>query len=377
MSQQSTPPRTSLWDRFLIFLGVRNKRKQDAAPPVSPDFYSTYSTKRIIRIKDLKKLANGHDTPDYISPITIEGQNTERGLFVLGKQAWENSDLDEKFMRIDRMFIPDKARMVNPDILKSIVKNGSKGEKSKAIDPNIEGLLYKGEIKKGVLLDVCGMVKPKEFSNMPIHSCEGQLAYHQPIPKRHSTAGYQTCPDPLLAPSVTNSLTGTSEFEHKLIIFHMPYGELIKPQGCFTSSDGTTKKNFSIAEILKFYFNDKSFPNHNDPTHLDWEDPDLLQGGIFLIPMTMPDNSVSYYCILNIDGESNRRESVIQLLNSWFDTLDLYNRNQDNNWIGIAGNDASFCYIEDWSIYIGKNAQLLTNSFKKIYKPEVLESLIQ
>lgn len=322
------------------------------------------------------KLPKSPDTPDYISSISLEGVNPERGLFVLGKQAWKDSDLNEKFMRIDRMFIPDKARMVNPDILRDIVKSRSKDKKNRAIDLNTKGLLYQDEIKKGVLLDICGMIKTKEFTNMPIHSCERQIAYHQPIPKHHSTAGYRTCPEPLLTPSVTNTASDTSALEHKLIIFHMPFEELTKPQGCFTSSDGTIRRNFTIAEILSFYFEDKSFPNHQDPTNLNWEDPNLLRGGVFLIPMTMPDNSVSYYCILNIDEESNRRQPVTQLFVDWFDTLDLYNEHQDDYWIGIAGNYASFCFIEEWSVYIGKNAELLTDPFKKVYQEEVLESMI-
>ena len=168
------------------------------------------------------KLPKSPDTPDYISSISLEGVNPERGLFVLGKQAWKDSDLNEKFMRIDRMFIPDKARMVNPDILRDIVKSRSKDKISKAIDLNTKGLLYQDEIKKGVLLDVCGMVKTKEFTDIPIRACEGHLVYHQAIPKDKSTAGYRTCPEPLLAPSVTNPTADTSAIEHKLVVFHMP-----------------------------------------------------------------------------------------------------------------------------------------------------------
>lgn len=382
MPQHSSNPKRSLWDRILIFLGLkRNIPEPGPAKPSITDleparlpFYSLNSKQRVVKIDSISLLPGISPVdPSFIKLTSINSS----GIYFLTDQTVPTGLLDGKYARLFQAVIPASTRMVDTTILREIVN--SKADEAKCININTPGLLSTDEIEEGVLVNICGRVTNKHYSEMKFHPCDN---------KRHSfafdksTAGFGTCPDPVFAPDDDDSDVlnqgSIQSLKQKLVVFHIPYSELIKPQG---EGEGEgegekKKKNLSTQEILIKYFTDAHYPGEKNPNPPIAEGFQLKQG-VFLIPMAMPNDSVAYYCILNIDGDSNRDQSVKKTFQNWFYELDKYNQDPENKWIGIAGNDATFCYIDNWSVFVGKNAQLLTEDIKKVYKDSVLASVVE
>lgn len=350
-------------------------------------FYPTHSRNRIIRIKKLEKLLGKSGQPDFIQSMSVDQSQIIQGvgdnpdgqgeiIQILGEESIDLSKLSNHFMRVDRMVIPQNARMVNPDVLEGIVE-GKIDEK--AIDLSTQGLFYSGKMEGGVLLNVCGMVESVYYTDMHFHPCENKLPPHG-FDFHHSEDGFRTCPTPQLIPSTDDTLAkdAISGIRHKLVVFHMPQSELLKPQGTYVSPrTGTKKPNYTIKDILEMYFKDKKLTGKKSNPKIRWKHEDVLKGGIFLIPMIMPDDRVAYYGVLNVDGKSNRRKPVKKILQNWFNAVNKYNENPESQWIGIAGNDGTLCFIDDWSIFVCKNAQLLVANKEDVYKQAVLDSAIR
>lgn len=353
-------------------------------------FYPTHSKQRVTRIKNLKKLLGKSGQPDFIQSMSVdqgqiiqsEGETSidtlpdgqSEVVQVLGEEPIDLNKLSNKFMRIDRMVIPKNACMVNPDVLAEIVQDTTN---KKSVDISTPGLFYNGKLEDGVLLNVCGMVETVYYTDMHFHPCENKIT---PLNFHHSDDGFRTCPTPQLIPTTSdnNLAKGAAGIRHKLVVFHMPQSELLKPQGSYISPrTGKEKPNYTIKQILKMYFKDNKLKEKAFTPKIHWKHKNVLKGGIFLIPMVMPDDRVAYYGVLNVDGESNRRTPVKQILKNWFAAVNKYNEDPEGQWIGIAGNDATLCFIDDWSIFIGKNAQLLVANKADVYKQAVLDSAIR
>ena len=341
---------------------MKSKTKQN--------FYPNHSLQPINKINNPKTLLGEGKQPEFIQFLSI-GQ--KEPIAFLGEEEIDTTKLAGKFIRIDRMVIPESARLVNPDILANIV---SKTKDKKAIDINTRGLLYKGNMQQGVLLNVSGMVENEAYTKMSFHACDNKKPPFLRL--RHSEDGFKTCPKPQLMLNTAELEIISGEISHKLVVFHMPYEELTKPQGHYHARGHKKKKaNYTIMQILEMYFKDKNLTEHNNPPKKIWRKKDALKGGLFLIPMVMPDDRVAYYCLLNVDGKSNRRTPVKKILKNWLAAVKKYNKNQAGQWIGIAGNDGALCFIDEWSIFLGKNAQLLVADKKEVYKNAVLNSVIK
>lgn len=327
-------------------------------------FYLKHSFRRVVRINKLKKLLGSSGQPEFIQHMSYD---QDKSIFFLGPEKLDTSQLDNKFMRIDNIVIPKNACMVNPRELWKRVKL----QDDKAID--LKGLFYKGQMEDGINATVCGMVESVQYTQMHFHPCENKIS---PLGLRHSEDGYETCPKPQLMPDTDDLFNEAGQIRHQLVVLHMPYSDLIKPQGTYTNPKGVTKPNFTIAQILYMYFTDEHFYGSEDPKLSDESFTDHLKGGVFLIPMVMPDNRVTYYCVLNKDGKSNRKTPVKKLLKEWLDKVEEFNENSEDKWMGIAGEDATFCFIDDWSVFIGKNAELLVGDKKVVFKESVLNSAV-
>ncbi len=340
------------------------------ASKTKKNFYPNHSLQPIQKINKPKALLGQGQQPDFIQFLSI-GQSEP--VAFLGEEKIDTAKLAGKFIRIDRMVIPEAARLVNPDILAKII---SKKKDNKAIDINTKDLLYKEKMQQGVLLNVSGMVENEAYTNMSFHPCDNKKPPFLRL--RHSQDGFMTCPKPQLMLNTSETEIRRGEIRHNLVVFHMPYEELIKARGYYHPRGSKKKKaNYTIMQILEMYFKDKNLTEHNNPPKKIWREKGALKGGLFLIPMVMPDDRVAYYCLLNVNGKSNRRVPVKKILKNWLAAVKQYNRNQDKQWIGIAGNDGALCFIDEWSIFLGKNAQLLVADKKDVYKKTVLNSAIK
>ncbi len=334
------------------------------------DFYPNHSLQPINKINKPKALLGEGQQPKFIQFLSV-GQIEP--IAFLGEEKIDTAKLADKFIRVDRMVIPEAAQLVNPDVLEKIVR---KKKSKKAIDINTKGLLYEGKMQQGVLLNVSGMVLNEAYTNMSFHPCDNKKPPFLRL--RHSEDGFKTCPKPQLMLNTSETEIRSGEIRHKLVVFHMPYKELIKPQGHYHPKEHKKEKaNYTIMQVLEMYFKDKKLTEHNNPPKKIWRKKKALKGGLFLIPMVMPDNRVAYYCLLNVDGKSNRRTPVKKILRNWLAAVKKYNKNQEKQWIGIAGNDGALCFIDEWSVFLGKNAQLLVADKKEVYKKAVLNSRIK
>ncbi len=339
---------------------------QRSAKP-KKSFYRRHGLQRRVRIKEPRIGPRIHDQPQFIQTLTINGNRT---VYVLGDKldSEKLAVIDNKFMRIDTMIIPQGARMVNTSVLKDLYHSDSIDEQP--IDTKNASLFYPGEVKEDLRLEVCGMVENKYYTEMKIHDC-----HNKKFGLHHSEDGYRTCPDPQTSPDTDDGGEADSigHLIHQLVIFHMPHSELIKSQGTYIDPHGIKRKNFTIKEILIQYFTDDHYHGEMNPKVEDLEN---MEGGVFLIPMIMPDSRAAYYCIPNIAGKSSRQTSVKALLYRWFKSIAKYNHNTDTYWIGIAGNDATYCYLDDWAIFVCKNSKLLVKPELEVYKKSVLASAI-
>jgi len=339
---------------------------QRSAKP-KKSFYKRHGLQRRVRIKDPQIGPMLHDQPEFIQTLNFNGNRT---VYVLGEKLTPDTldAIDQKHMRIDTMIIPQGARMVNSSVLKDLYYSDVLDEQP--IDTTDGSLFYPGEAKEDLRLEVCGMVENKYYTDMKIHSCRNKN-----VGQHHSTDGYRTCPDPQTSPDTDDGgeADNTGRLTHRLVIFHLPHSELVKSQGKYVDPKGITRNNFTIREILIQYFKDTGYSGERNPPIT--EDTEM-KGGVFLIPMIMPDSRAAYYCIPNIAGKSSRQTSVNNLFYSWFMSIEIYNRNQDTYWIGIAGNDATYCYLDDWAIFVCKNSQLLVKPKQEVYKESVLASAI-
>lgn len=341
---------------------------QRSAKP-KKSFYRRHGLQRTVRITNPKIGPRINEQPEFIQTLIIGGNRT---VYALGDYLNDGniSALENKFMRIDTMVIPEGARMVRASALEPLIFADNINEEALAVED--DSLFYPGSVTQNIRIEVCGMIESQQYTELRIHSCDNRgNNFH------HSEDGYRTCPEAQLSPDVeengeTNSTA--SRILHKLIVFHMPHSELIKSQGTYKGSDGKSHDNFTIGEILHQYFTDDHYSGEKNPTNST--ELTHMKGGVFLIPMIMPDSRIAYYCIPNINGKSVRQTSVRNLLIDWMKSIIDFNQNPEDNWIGIAGNDATFCFLDEWSIFVGKNAQLLVKPKEEVYKESVLASAI-
>ena len=366
MSNTSKQSQKSLIERILYFFGyVRRRDIEDTniEPIDDGEFYRKHGLKHTEKIKEVKRIAPTPNQPGFIKFMKINGKE----VAFLGTDISPDK-LRGKFMRLNQMVIPESARMVKADILSKKVEDFEKNDGAIELTSD---LFYPGTIEKGVLLNISGMIREKRFRDHHFHPCVNKSPSY-----RKSDTGSLTCPDPVTSPEEGEELEN-SGFSHQQIIFHIGTKELNKPEGCFYRP-GTLpeQENLTIAQMIRQYFTDDHYPEtHSDG--IDWKKNKHLEGGVFLIPMSMPDDQIIYLCLLNIPGKANQNRSVRSLLHWWLHQLEAYNNNPDRNqqWLDIAGNDFAHLYLDEWSVSICKNALLKTGYISEIFTQEVVDSI--
>jgi len=146
--------------------------------------------------------------------------------------------------------------------------------------------------------------------------------------------------------------------------------DVMKIDSEHSASDNSSVRPTLKEKIIK-YFQVDAWSNLIDDT-FDW---DKVQG-FFLIPITLPDQRMIFYCILNQDGVSNKKQSVKQILKSWLNKIEEYNENINEQDFVIAGNDFSNLFLDEWGTFICKNVDPVVVKKKETYKPSVLEEEI-
>lgn len=339
----------------------------DSSNTKSP-FYARHAQKRIIKVEEIEPLPPEEGQPGFVQFAAVN----RYPVAFLGEELVEPDTLLGKFMRVDRMVVPGTARMVNIDTLQEIVKDFPHTD-NRAIDLQTPGLFYEGQFEEGVLLDVSGTTRDTHFSNLHFHPC-----MNKGVALRHSHTGSLTCPDPVLSPA-PGPEQEVGRMIQKQIIFHIGTEELNKKEGCFSRPGGLQgEPNLTIAEMIKDYFTDIHYPEIHSG-YINWERDRALPGGIFLIPISLPDNEVIYLCIPNVDGPANQNMMVKFLLGRWLHTLtNYYKPGADirHSWLGIAGNDFTYLFVDEWSVSLCKNAEIFFGAIEDIFKAEVLETII-
>lgn len=344
------------------------------------NFYQQHSLFTLERIKHVERIKRRPKQPKFIEMFSIN----HRPVAFLGPKIANEDDLLEKFIRVDRMVIPEFARMVKSDFLLNEINSN---QDNKAVDTNVDGLFYSGKLKDSILLDVCGELNTTTFKDLHFHNCDNQLPTARPsreivskednsgITFRRSGNGYETCPDTILNTSITNSKNElvNENIENRLTIFYLSKKDIEKtdeqikkkrpPEGANSTS------NFTIEEMLEQYFTD----NHYEGSvfvDINW----CSLKGLFLIPMLFSDQRIVYYCLLNVDGMSNIDVPIKETLKIWLETVKKYNL-VENDAV-IAGNDGGYFYMEEWSIFISKNNLMKGLPIDLVYPQEVLDNRI-
>lgn len=136
------------------------------------DFYDKHSVIHMDVIQSINPIKEKPNQPEFINMAVVNGQEV---AFLGDKSMEDNYDqLRYKFMRVDRMTIPEGASLVNIDVLMEQLPepNNLFPENDKAIDTDVEDFFHKGKLKQNVILKVCGMVSEQHHLNMNIHQCE-------------------------------------------------------------------------------------------------------------------------------------------------------------------------------------------------------------
>lgn len=366
ISQQSPK---SLIERILYFFGF--VRRQEDVKPITPilgPFYEHHGLQHIVQIKNITPIPPSINQPSFVQLMNINSKE----IAFLGADIQNPQNLLGKFMRINKMAIPKTARLVNPDVLWKIVKDDDPD--NKAIDLSTQGLFYDGEMAEGVLLNISGTIRDTHFHKLHFHPCHNKS---QALALEKSESGSLTCHEEVTSPS-DDDTQELGRIMHKQVIFHIGPEELNKPRGCYYSPGVLPpQQNETIAEMIKLYFTDNHYPEIN-AEQIDWDSNKKLEGGIFLIPMSLPDDQVVYYCLLNIPGLSNRNRPIKFNLRGWLNTLKDYNENPDRSklWLDIAGNDFSYLYLDEWSVCLSKNAVLVSGAMSDMLNDEVLASRV-
>lgn len=348
-------------------------------------FYKKHTMLRPERINSANKILQGplDGQPDFIHFYTINGEK----VAFLGNAPLAAEDLHNKFIRTNKMVLPEGARMVNPTKLKKLIKKSKKGLPYDMSDDN----LFWGEaLEDTILLNVCGEVKVSDFKALHFHNCKnhksGASDYRTNLPP--NLGG--TCPRGVYTTSSTNDdeLTDKSVLKKDLVIFYISIEEIDKIDKRIVAeynSDHFPKANCNVKPIqdilkhyfelpyLKRYFGEK---NYNYTPRYKW---DKLKG-IFLIPTLFTDQRVVYHCVPNValrSSRKNRKEHEEYKKNSlsyWLEEVSKLT--SEKKEAAIQGNDEDFIYIEEWSIFICKNAVLEVLKEKDLYLDTVLGTKI-
>ena len=136
------------------------------------DFYDKHSTFHMEVIQSISPIKEKANQPEFINMAVVNGQEV---AFLGDKKIEDNYDeLHHKFIRVDKMTIPEGATLVNIDALMEQLPepNDLIPEDDSAIDTTVEGFFHKGKLKSNVILNVCGMVSEQHHLNKNIHRCE-------------------------------------------------------------------------------------------------------------------------------------------------------------------------------------------------------------
>lgn len=297
---------------------------------MNKNFFQKHSVLSTAQVQNLDKIQKRLEQPDFIEMLSIDGQE----VAFLGPAIVDEDRLSGNYLRVDKMVIPEYAQMVVAEELYNLLSQPGYLNK-KPIDMAIYGskLLYKGKVEKSVLLNVCGMVYSQSQEARNFHACEN---VHPDL------RGEATCPKTILS---SDFVQNVSEAQHQLISLYISIediriSDLLEKEALGDSFE----RKYTVEEKLRLYFKLSETQ---------------IKGlkGVFLIPMLMADQGVTYFCLLNHEEDRPKIVNVKETLKYWCDQIHKYNKNQEELEIIIKGDDFFFFPIDQWSVFISQKAK--------------------
>jgi len=328
-------------------------------------FYDKYSLVQHEIIQTIDSIEEREDQPNFIKMMSINGQT----VAFLGDTniKEEQEKFLNKFIRVDRMVIPEFARMINPDILQQQISTG--GEDSMIITA-AKGFFYDGQLDDNVILNVGGLVYREAYANISIHPCDNHK------PETAAKIGLGNCPHGILAPYFNEE---TLELNYKLVVFYISSEDMEASNArSFEHGVHNISDIIPIQMKIDLYFRNAEWAlGDNSTLDINWKEWSGWDGieGVFLIPMRLSDESIHYYCVLNKNAPSDSQKPVKEILQNFLSSVDSYNGTSDHELL-FKGNDFAFAYLDRWCISIGKNVGISHIPTDELYKESVLENKI-
>lgn len=342
------------------------------------NFYEKHTLFHRIRIQSVERIYPREGQPSFINFLSINGEE----VAFLGTPIKEPDQLLNKFIRVDRMVIPEFARMLRPKALINRLASGKD-----AIEINDDTDFYEGRLEHGVILNVAGMLTECIEHKKHFHAChnyrrslthEEQKEAFQGLPL---FVGRENCHWAHLDFNVYEGpAQGEGDEREQKISYHLPVFYLSAAD--FKASDeralerwrkeqedgiGNPDPPIPIEDNLKWYFERPDAP----------EAIELLDGwkhvlGIFLIPTLTPGQQIIYFCLPNAEGSALAR---LQLMN-WSACIRALNQAPTKKEIYVSVNDLTFAGIDEWSVTLGKSMAAIVGKKEDWLQGELLEGVL-
>lgn len=304
-------------------------------------FYEMHSVIAHELIVTMQVIPRAEEQPDFVHQAIING----RLITFLGKEALPKDILLGKFIRTNKIVIPEGARMVNTDTLRTKLKTTYQ-----PFDMEEEDFLGQ-PLTETIMFEVCHDLVSTNPPVNKIHICENHNEFGS-----HSYDSNGTCGWPLYSIQAKDG-----EIERDITIFYIDKDKIkvvdeniieIHNEHNKEDDDKIPKDTPVIEELLQNFYERPYIEGKYD--YLAKFKKNQLKG-VFLISTLFSDQRVVYHCVPNAQLEIIQTSKYNQnTLSNWLDAItEPINDNQE---IAISGNDEHYIYIEDWSIFLCKNA---------------------
>ena len=295
-----------------------------------PQFAELYQLVTDDACQNIDQLHPKNGQPGFITMCQANGRNIAFLGYHKAGGGWDADNFLGKHLQINQIIIPQHAQMlVGADIRDQLqIEDGA--------CINIQPSDY-DKMPKSIILNGCGAVR--DFSIRNFHPCDNYIS--------EVALGSFTCEFGFFHIAFD---TSNEEPQYDLVLFY------ISKEDILSGVDSTPKQHKpTLHEKLNTYFDNQLSEDNFD--------------GLFLIPRILPDQSTGYLGIIN-KPYTSYKGSVKESLNNWLIKIDEYNQSPGKYDLMIAGHDLQFCAIEEWSVMIGKNAELLTVDRSQRLLPE-------
>lgn len=338
------------------------------------DFYQEQSFFTLECINTVDEFVRRENQPSFIQMFMINGKK----VAFMGEKPVDEDTLHGKFIRINKTVIPEAAHLVNTKVLREQLQNN---RNARPIDTNTPGFFIGHKVQTNIIMNVCSYLDTHTYHEMHFHACKNHI---HPAPDFLTDLGPGeggSCPLAFLSSYVDDS----SAIKHEQVMFYISKEDIdaADKRNLEIYKIDHPEKNYScnvpvIQKLLATYFNENLLKEKIA------EDEEFIRldgkhfKGIFLIPMVFTDDRIVYYClpdVMDISSHSELRQATKNKLLDWLNMVEKFNAEEDKVLL-IAGDETNFVYVEEWSIFIGKNNLLKTLDEDKLYLPEVIERRI-